>query len=548
MDHRDRTGRPRETQPLDLTYYYLTASMGVGQAMRLATIDRRLGRYPIEPVLDCIGEFDTRLDELSPRDRQQVEAFTRWALPPRTAAQANAVLATSPAALPMSSQTVVNLALRALVHCPSEGRAPDKPTLVRQLGSLVLALGDHLGSEAGSDDGSTTLEVTRLGLFHTKNELGSWLELARRLYLDVMPTLTDDNDFVDVDGLCRSEYEMPIARFWALTVVHGIVARMRGQTIPMQLSSSDWNVTDDELASWLDVWSIPLAEAREAAKRDVQRGTGWSFETFAETPLIRTANRYFAVRPEWLAAKATPAGMFWALRNAYVNSGGQHQRWAQFVGRSVERLGRTLLQEEFPEIDTVSEVEIKGWGPGPNCDEMLVGSSVVGIDFVFRQFTRESAGTGGLSHLEEDFRKAAVEKYMQIDGSLAKGLANGHIAPDAIYAVVVVGGPFPINPLLYETVSRMVAERNPDVVGVDARCRPLAMLDLASYAALLRTANRNCLAVEDVLERWLASGLWRMGFRDWLTTDGSDLLGGEGWGTWSEHALAVLGMRVPEEE
>lgn len=240
--------------------------------------------------------------------------------------------------------------------------------------------------------------------------------------------------------------------------------------------------------------------------------------------------------------KATPSGLFWAVRHPYVANRGEHQRWSQFYGRAIERLERRLLSELLPTVEVVSEDEVSEWGPGANCDALLVGDAVVAIDFVFRQFTRETSGTGDFQHLAEDLRKAAVGKLLQIDGTLHKGLSNGYIDPAAIFPLVVVGGPFPVNPLLYETVERLVLENSPQIIGVEPRCRPVAMVDLASFLVMLRTAHELQCPIEELLEGWLSSGLARMSFREWLTTDGPGPHQPGDGPDWGPRAFTLLGL------
>jgi hypothetical protein len=540
MDGPD-TAVDADTQPIDLMGYYLTASMGIGQAMRIPTIQKRLARYPVAPTLHCLAEIAMRADQLPIRDTQRAVEFARWVFPPGVAAQAAPRLG-QPEASPISSQVAVNLALHALACCPPEGKTPPRGDLIRELGSLILALGDHLGRDRGDPD-SFALEITRLGLFHSLNDLTTWLDLSGLLFMEVMPTMTDDHDFVDAQDVIASAYGLDLERFWALTVVEGVAARGADALATLPIRVEGWNVSDEELSAWQRAWSQPLRDAKAAAARDVGRGTGWSFEAFVDAPLTELDEiGCVSVRPAWMAAKATPSGLFWAVRHPYVANGGEHQRWSQFYGRAIERLGRRLLSELLPTVEVVSEDEISEWGPGANCDALLVGDAVVAIDFVFRQFTRETSGTGDFQHLAEDLRKAAVGKLLQIDGTLNKGLSNGYIDPAAIFPLVVVGGPFPVNPLLYETVERLVLENSPQVIGVEPRCRPVAMVDLASFLVMLRTAHELQCPIDELLEGWLSSGLARMSFREWLTTDGPGPHQPGDGPDWGPRAFTLLGL------
>ncbi len=533
------------TQPIDLMGYYLTASLGVGQRLSPETISQRLARFRLDQVLRCLADIAARADRLPLGQPKAAAELARWAFPDRVLDRAEDLLA-QPGAHPISSQVVVNLALMALTSCGLEEQAREDRWLREELGLLVLALGDHLAQKR--DDESFAVEITRLGLFHSLHDLTNWLDLAGELFMEVIPALASDRDYVDPNEVLQAAYGLDLERFWALTVAQGVSARESDSFVSLPARVEGWSVSDDELAAWTGAWSQPVDDARLAAQRDLQRATGWSFEAFADAPLITfgPGKGCVAVRPAWLAAKATPAGMFWAIRHPFVGSGGEHERWSRFYGRAVEELGRRLIARHLPTTDVITEDDIATWGPGPNCDVMLLGDGVVAIDFVARQFTKQSAGTGDFGDLAQDLRKAAVDKLVQIDGSLHKGVAGAYLDASApLFPLVVVGGPFPVNPLLYETVERLVHDERPRVIGIDRRCRPIAMMDLACFLVLLQTAEALECAVHALLDGWLSSGLAQLSFREWLTTDGPGRQERPGGADWGRRAFTMLGLHLP---
>jgi len=534
------------TRPIDLASYYLTARLGIGQALTIGSIHRRLSLYPVNEVLECLAEICIRADHLPIRQPDKNIAFARWLFPRQSLRRAELAL-TDPHASPMSSQVAVNLALHALVACAPTGRPPDKPDLIRTLGGLCLALGDHLGRDRNDDDLSMTVEITRLGLFYTQNDLSSWLDLAHELFFEVMPSMTDDHDFVDCGGVVSDAYGINFERFWALTVVEGIAVSEAPGAIPLPQRVEGWNVTEEELAAWTTAWSSSIDDARAASRRDIDRATGWSFEAFADRPLIQLGggDKLVAVRPAWIPSKATPAGMFWAVRHPFVAAGGSHSTWSQFMGRAVEELGRRLVARYLPHIKVVEESEIVTWGTGSNCDLMLLETGVLAIDFVFRQFTKESSGTGNFADLAADLRKAAVQKLHQIDKSLAKGIAGSHLPPGSLYPMVVIGGPFPVNPLLYDAVQSAFSAEPSEVLGHDVSARPFALIDMGSFLALLRVAQGLQIELSALLEGWLTSGMAKSSLRDWLTTDGPRLSDEIPELRWGSRAFALLGLPQP---
>lgn len=522
--------------------------MGVGQAMSIDTIRKRLGRYPLRPVLRCLADVAARADHLALRQPERAAELAEWLYPPAIAQQA--VERLRPEASPVSSHVVVNLALHALIACPDDAVAQPGSDLTQKLGPLILAMGDHLGRDR-DDPRSFALEITRLGLFHTIRDLPAWLDLTALLFFEIIPGMTDDHDYLDPDAVIRQAHGMSLERFWALTIAQGVAAREAPSYFDVPMRVEAWNVSEDELRAWLRAWSLTPDEARSAAVRDTDHDTGWSFEAFVDAPLIDLGSdpaKAVAVRPAWLAAKATPAGMFWAVRYPFVADGGDHQQWSQFFGRAIEKAGRRLLDELVPGSTIITEDDVAEWGPGANCDAIVVISeNLIALDFVFRQFTKASAGTGNFDDLAEDLRKAVVTKLMQVDGSLAKGLDGGHVAPRAIYPMVVVGGPFPLSEDLCKTVRELLAEQAPQVIGVHPDCRPPAMVDLAAFQSLLRTANALGCGVDDLLEGWLTSALAEMSFRDWLTTDGPGPQRQEKDSGWMHRAYEELGLKPGDE-
>lgn len=516
---------PGPTRYTDLTYFYLTPAVGVGQRLALATIDQRLAGLPLWPTMMLLPQIAFRADQISPLDRAGQVEFAQQLLPASMVDRAVGALA-HPQSVVVSSQTVLNLAVRAVVHCQeSETDSQlDIEVLARQLGGLLLALGDHMSrGDTGYD--SLALELVRAELFFRTNDLTAWYEIADRLFFEVMPAMTDDEDFIDVDGVIQTTYEMDFEFFWALTTAYGIAARYDPEHYRVPANFAERPISPDVLGRWCNAWFIDVDDARDLAINDVASGSWWAFSAFFDRPVLRTSGTTgVVVRPAFLAIKATPPGMFWAIRNAFVEQGGEHRRFSAFFGRAVERLGRCLVDEYLSDVAVLrDECAIRTRWSGEaskTCDLVLLGESWIGIDFVYRQFTRDTAATGGIDDLVRDVSRGATEKVVQIDETFARGLEVEPVGPQALYPVVVVGGPFPMNKRIAEEVVAGLRRANAKVVGVNPACRPPAIMDLSEFHVLLQVSHATGATVTEILDDWFASRLDSANFRNWLTTDG----------------------------
>jgi hypothetical protein len=524
---------PRPTLHSDLTYFYLTPSIGVGQRLRLETIDRHLERLPLWPTMTLLPQIAFRADATGSDRPSQIE-FARYLLPPTIVDQAVGVLTQQPAAVVCSSQAVLNLAIRALVHCAdTDGNArADTDSLARELGGLLLGLADHMSrGDPGRD--SMALELVRVELFSRINDLSAWYEIADRLFFEILPGMTDDRDFTDVEGVVRAAYGIDLELFWTLTTAYGVAARHDPNSFRVPANFADNPIDPEVLVRWCSAWFVDVDDARALARGDLDARSWWAFSAFFDRPVLRTnAASGVVMRPAFLAMKATPGGMFWPLRNAFVSQGGNHERFSAFFGRGIERLGRGLVEEYLPGTPMLRDEDAirARWGgkTSPTCDLMLVGGTWVGIDFVYRQFTRETAAIGGFTDLLVDIKRGAIDKLLQIDQTFARGLDTESEQPQALYPMVVVGGPFPMNKLVAEEIVSGLQAEGASVIGVHPDCQPPAIMDLSEFHVLLQVSQVTGAGIAQVLDEWMSSGLNSANFRNWLTTDGpgSQLPGG----------------------
>ena len=227
------------------------------------------------------------------------------------------------------------------------------------------------------------------------------------------------------------------------------------------------------------------------------------------------------MRAAFLAMRARPAGMFWAIRHPFVGSGGKHSRLARFFGKLVENHGHALAVRHLPDVDRLDEATMnQRWGPGQTCDLLLLCPEWVPVEFVHRLITRASSATGNFDDLMRDVRVAVVEKLQQIDATLTRALEREPTAPPAIYPIVVVGAPFPQDRLVLGPALDELEAWGPQVIEVHPACRMPTVLDLAEYSTLLQTAAHLGVPITSLLDAWHSSGMVGDSFRQWLTTDG----------------------------
>lgn len=171
-----------EIGPYDLTGYYLSASLGLGQRLRLDTIDQRLSLYPLKRVLSLLAQIAFRADHAI-RDREKQLELARVVYPSSVVPRAVERLLADAAAMPISSRVVLNLALRALAHCPDDDAifSGTDDDLARGLGGLILALADHADQEVEGEE-LLALELVRLDLYFRLNDISAWYVCYSRSY------------------------------------------------------------------------------------------------------------------------------------------------------------------------------------------------------------------------------------------------------------------------------------------------------------------------------------------------------------------------------
>jgi hypothetical protein len=239
--------------------------------------------------------------------------------------------------------------------------------------------------------------------------------------------------------------------------------------------------------------------------------------------------------------------MFWHVRDALVADGVRHSDWSGLYGAAVERLGKDLLREHAEPSILLDEADfVTAWGipVGEKRADIAISTpdgDLVVIDFVGRQFTRDTTTTGDFSALERDLRMGVIEKLEQVDVTLRYALAAG-AGRARIFPLVVLAGPFPAIPPLDLPIDQELSHLGVKVLHGHPACRKWAAMDLVSFLYLLTTSSKTGDSIPKLLDEWQQSGLARNTFRDWALIDGpaKGLPGGGVPEDWQQRVLGLL--------
>lgn len=519
--------------PIDFMGVYVSANSGVGQRLRLETIRKRLADLPLFPVLDVLAQIAFKADKA--RGNNDAEALANVLLRPAHAAQAVRLIRsdTLEKYSVVSSQMAVGLALLALDVCECEEYDGefDMQKLVYDVSDLLLALSAIMDERKITAD-TLILELVRMELWARVNDYDRWQELCHRIILEVLPTLSDDVDWVDAGVLIKEATGIELGDFWALT--NAMATNVNGSFDMYKFPPKIPTAILDEgtIDKWTKYWSISLDEARIAAKSDILDTRLWSFSTFYERPLLNLGNgTIMVIRPWFLANKATPAGFFSTvesiIRNKWASEKDDKERskeflkWSRLFGKATEIMARKLVEEHIPNVGRVDEDDMEArWGKGKGCDTVLTGDNWVPIDFVYRRMSKMTTTTGDINDLAKDLNAGVVEKLQQIDDTLSRALKVEDGPSGFIYPVVVIGAPFAVNSLLLNEIDKRAEDVGMNLIGVHAKCKSPMILDLEEYWMLIETAGHHNMHPAELLNSWITSPFRVSSFRNWLLTKG----------------------------
>jgi hypothetical protein len=511
------TRPPRSFADAAISYLSLREDFDVDSTEEQIIDDLR--PLPLRQVLWILAQITHKADKAMGNPEGQAKLCE--ILPPELIPRARG-LVSSPARAIVSPQVSLALALRALVHCSGENEATEEDfgRLIRHLGLLILALGDHIAPPRGPDH--LALQVARTELFFKLWGHTQWYEASHELLFKTLPSLRDRSDWIDVGDVVRAAYGLSLEDFWAITVAMGIASFGNDDPLRFPIRFRD-GLGDEVMEQWEAAWTIDLAEARLLAEADLASGSSWLFSPFVDRPILDAGGGLrFTPRSHFLAEKGGLTGMFWAVSRALKRTGGSHVAWATLFGHAVEAQARKAVTDHVGDpARLLNEDQLRDrWGAGQLFDLLAVYPDAwVAFEFRHRIVSRQARAEGDLGHLHRELELAAIGKFGQIDAALQRGLAAEPSIPPRILPVVVLGAHFPTNPHTARTIAAEVAA-NSAVLQKDSRCRRPAVLDLFELHNAIDVARETGRLLPDVLEDWLSATDGEIGFWVWLASDG----------------------------
>lgn len=531
---------------------YVCPSEGVGQALSLPAINYQLSLLPRDSTLWLLAAVAHWADQAVPGRRNSVEAqvkLARTILSDELVAQALPLVGRGAAVT--TAQAALCLAVRAIQRC-RPGAVSDleeQDRLLKELGNLLLAIGDHLGVRTGRRP-DLTLESARSEIFYHVSGHAEWCAVAWDLFFETLPAMRGHTAFVDPDALLRPALGMTLEEYWVTTAAFGMASD--GLEFPPRfkapLDLGDPAV-EARVTLWLPLLTLNEAEAAQKAALDERNGN-WSFTAFYSKPILRLdSGDHFPMRSRFLAEKATPQGLYWTVADEWRSHGGKYEDWSGFFGLVVEQYAWQLLDEFLPHPSRVwKEDELADrWGPGAVCDAVIdYGDAWIALDFVHHPLTKATQVLGDFDDFVWDIELGVLKKFGQLEMALQRGMAVERPSPSRIFPVVIAGAGFPGNPLagtavtdLWSTEGYRFVKGPVKLLGRNGPAARPVVMDLMELRGVLRSAKAHGKTALDLIAAWHATGPERS-LHGWLASDGPTPPPEAEESTWFQKVLAAL--------
>ena len=116
-----------------------------------------------------------------------------------------------------------------------------------------------------------------------------------------------------------------------------------------------------------------------------------------------------------------------------------------------------------------------------------------------------TATTGGIDDLAKDLGAGVVDKLVQIDATISRGLASDGAPTSGVYPLVVIGAPFPNNGLAVNEIDRLLDLRKPQAIGVHSAVRQPMYMDLSEFSMLCELAGDLQVHPAQLVGQWVDS-------------------------------------------
>jgi hypothetical protein len=430
-----------------------------------------------------------------------------------------------------SPQVVLMLAKLVLSHAGESEATP-----VRLLGPLILGAADHIGGKIGSEHEDWPLELTRHGWFAFRDRHSLLWGRFQRLWREVIPSLSSDPRFVDPGSAIEQEFGIDYDNFLALGIGFSSTfdQRVRKQQPPLWFKAEIQGtvVPSDQIARYVESIAAERSWFEEEEGTLEDPSYVWTYTRMRRRPLLLHNDLLIPFSLGMLREKVTD-GLFYTVADALAVQGPAHsQRWRDFFGLVWETYVRRLIEEGVGDLARLVPEHrlISAWPEESICDNVIeYPDRYLLVEAVARRFTEATVARGSLFDLQDDLRKAALIKSRQLCNTIrllrdrSEELATelGRSLPASgstqYTPVVVLPGPFPLMPILYDRVSALLKE--------DDRCEELtlptvddvAFLTASDFELLVGTAAHTGQSLVELLDAWRTSGLREMNWRMWAS-------------------------------
>lgn len=512
---------------LEFAKTFLSLKGDFGKSMSEAEMEATLSGLPLGGVVHALAVLTHRLDKLKD-DKEFHQVLLSELAPGRIRPTVRAAVADGRRVF-TSPHVSMRLTLRALMCCDAShlDLGLDR-SRVPMLGRLLLAEGDLLESVETESQEETlklmTVEMARTDLFLRSYAHFAYFEEAFHMFFEVMPRVETNERIVDPTAVFRERTGLELRAFWALgttVAVDGLV-REEPPVFPQAIGYGD--LASPELYDrWLDYWGCGLEHARVLAGEDLAGDSPWSFDAIFEKPLLKlTPDTAFPLRTMYLAEKSTCTGLSWLVGDL-IEDDKERKCWRDTCGRAFEAYMQGMVSDQLHGCSDVWDEDriSERLGGGKKCDLLAFynNRAWLAADFVFRTLRKVTKVDGGFDALLTDLSRSVIEKADQMDDTLRRARLELP-DPKRIYAIVVIGGAFPKDPMTHYALDQALRDHSFSVLGESSVCAPLAVMESYEFVLLMRLARLVRRPAFRLLDRWLSSDMSDMAFTVWLNEKG----------------------------
>ena len=526
-------GSVRAPVPMDQVFAYATASDVFGEPVPVDLLNEYFAQLGTVQVLKWCAELLNVME----RPGHDEHAFDRdcaerW-FAGEALDRARALVADPRRRLVAPQVVMVAAKLAVLANQPPS--APQRFGPFLPFIALLFGLAEYLnvGTEDEGDLAGMPAALTRSLVanqhFYRSSDLAldvarhhrSWHGLMDELAEEGYPPLREL--FHEATGVPLIDFEATGWGAWAGALAHGPVMP-RSYFDPVGLAQPRVGAALDLLSADLPTLSTKMHEDFEA------HGLEWSISPFEQFPLIRLDPDTLLIMSPRLLMRRVFGGLAYFDIDAYVQSQQAVKRGTlrTTYGRLAERYASDVIRGLAPDFGAHRrlywEKDLRQAWPsyrGKLCDAaLLYGDAWVLIEITSHRLTRASVAGSSGDALEQDLRRAVVEKAGQLDATIRQMgegetalLGEGTAPPRLYYPVVVVTDGLPLNPLVLLSLRELVAQAG---YLTGERIQPLEVLELTELEMVEGLQEMSGPSLKDLLAAKQRASMSRASLKDYL--------------------------------